>query len=91
METQKIAKQMIGIQKALFGNTYNAGSVLQSNTEKMITGFLKELPWVTAESLKSINDTFSFIKKTGDEYKKAVDHGFSQLEKLVDGKSGDQG
>jgi hypothetical protein len=85
METPKIMKQMIGFQKALFDNTFSAVIVMQDNSEKMMNGFLKEIPWVTEEAKKPLNDSLAFIKKARDDYKKAIDQGFDQLEKLVGG------
>ncbi len=86
METPKIAKQMIGFQKTLFENTYNAVTVMQDNSEQMLNGFIKQFPWVTEEAKKPLNESIAFIKKARDDYKKAVEQGFDKLEELVDTK-----
>lgn len=86
METPKIAKQVIGFQKTMFDNTYNAITVMQDNTENMMTGFLKQFPWVTEEVTKPLNDSITFTKKARDDYKKIVDQGFDKFTELVNDK-----
>lgn len=86
METPKAAKQVIGFQKTLFDNTFNAVIVMQDNSENMMNGFLKQFPWVTEEAKKPLNDSITFIKRARDDYKKSVDQGFDKLEELINGK-----
>jgi hypothetical protein len=86
MENTKIAKQMIGFQKTVFDNSFNALSVVQDQTETMINNFLGQLPWVTEEGKKQMGETAAFIKKARDDFKKAVDDGYVQFEKMIDPK-----
>ena len=49
METTQFAKQALGFQKTMFDNSFNAMTMVQDQTEKMVNGYLDQLPWVTAE------------------------------------------
>jgi len=86
METPQFAKQMIGFQKTVFNNSFNALSNVQDQTETMINNFIGQFPWATEESKKQMTDTYAYIKKARNDFKKAVDDGFVQFEKLVDNK-----
>ena len=82
METEKIAKQMIGFQKTVFENSLNALAIVQDQTESMMTNFIGQFPWVTEDGKKQMNETFAYTKKARDDFKKAVDEGYAQFEKL---------
>ena len=86
METPQFAKQMIGFQKTVFNNSFTALANVQDQTETMIKNFIGQFPWVTEESKKQMNDTYAYIKKARNDFKKAVDDGFDQFEKLADNK-----
>jgi polyhydroxyalkanoate synthesis regulator phasin len=73
---------MISFQKTLFENSFNAMVMVQEQTEKMIDTFLTKLPWLPEEGKKAVNDSVAFYKKSRDDYKNAVDDGFSKLESL---------
>lgn len=82
METSNMAKQMINFQKTLFENSFNAMSMVQDQTEKMINNFLTQLPWVNEDAKKTINNSVDFYKKARTDFKKAVDDGFVKMEEL---------
>jgi len=86
MEQAKIAKQMIGFQKTVFDNSFNALAIVQDQTESMINNFMGQFPWVTEEGKKQMNETYTYTKKARDDFKKAVDDGYAQFEKLLDQK-----
>jgi hypothetical protein len=86
METTKIAKQMLGFQKTIFDNSFNAIAAVQDQTESMITKFVGQLPWATEDGKKQINETYGYTKKARDEFKKVVDEGYAQFEKMFDQK-----
>ena len=86
METTKIAKQMIGFQKTVFDNSFNAMATVQDQTEGMFNNFIGQFPWVTDEGKKQMDKTYTYIKKARDDFKKAVDDGYAQFEKLLDQK-----
>ncbi len=86
MEQSKIAKQMIGFQKTVFDNSFNAMAIVQDQTETMINNFIGQFPWVTEDAKKQMNETYAYTKKARDDFKKAVDQGYTQFEKLLDQK-----
>ncbi|MBF0232251.1 MAG: hypothetical protein HQK62_12625 [Desulfamplus sp.] len=86
METAKIAKQMIGFQKTVFNNTFNAMAIVQDQTENMLNGFLGQFPGVTEDVKKQIKESIDFSKKARDDFKKAVDDGYTKFEQMFDQK-----
>ncbi len=86
METTKFAKQTLGFQKTIFENSFNALVMAQDQTEKIISSYLDQLPWVTADGKKSLQTTIDLAKKTRDDFKKAVDDGFCKFEELLEEK-----
>lgn len=86
METAKIAKQMIGFQKTVFDNSFNAMAIVQDQAETMINNFLGQFPGVTEDGKKQMNETYAYTKKARDDFKKAVDEGYTQFEKMLDQK-----
>ncbi len=86
METTQFAKQAIDFQKVMLDNSFNAMIMVQDQTEKMVNGYLDQLPWVTAEGKKTLQTSSDVTKKARDDYKKAVDEGFSKIEQLLEEK-----
>lgn len=86
MESAAIAKQMVGFQKTVFDNSFNAMVVVQDQTETMLKNMMGQIPWVTEEGKKQMDETFTYTKKAREDFKKAVDEGYAQLEKLFDPK-----
>jgi len=86
METAKIAKQMIGFQKTVFDNSFNAMAIVQDQTETMINNFIGQFPGVTEDTKKQMDETSAYTKKARDDFKKAVDQGYAQFEKMLDQK-----
>jgi hypothetical protein len=80
MEAFEIAKQMIDLQKTTFQNTFTALAMLQEQTEKMATAFLDQIPGLSKEGRKTINEWVGAFKKARDDFKKAVDEGFEKME-----------
>jgi hypothetical protein len=83
MDTAKITKQIIDFQKAAFDNSLSGMNAMQDLTENMMDGDLGQMPWVTDENKKPINDSFKIIKTARDDYKKAIHQGFEKLEKMT--------
>ncbi|MFH2059448.1 MAG: hypothetical protein ABIJ59_11180 [Pseudomonadota bacterium] len=89
METTQIAKQMIGFQKTVFENSFNALAVVQDQTEKMISNLVDQIPTgtgVNEDAKKQMMEAFSYTKKAREEFKKAVDEGYSSFEKMFNQK-----
>ncbi|MBF0377176.1 MAG: hypothetical protein HQK72_06810 [Desulfamplus sp.] len=86
METTKIAKQMIGFQKTVFNNTFNAMAIVQDQTESMLNGFLGQFPLMTEDVKKQVKESIDFAKKARDDFKKAVDDGYAKFEQMFEQK-----
>lgn len=86
METIKIARQSLLFQKTIFDNSFNALVLAQEQSEKMVNSYLEQLPWVTAEARKSLQETTDMAKKAREDFKKAVDEGYKKFEELLEEK-----
>lgn len=84
METTKLAKQMVGFQKSVFDNSYNAMCIVQDQTETMMNSFLTQLPWVTAEGKKAMDSSLAFSKQARGDIKKTIDDGYKNIDNLFD-------
>lgn len=86
MESAKFVKQTLGFQKTIFENSFNAMTVVQDQTEKMINSYLEQLPWVTEESKSSMQATVDMAKKARNDFKTAVEDGFVKFEEMLEQK-----
>ncbi len=83
METTNIAKQMIGFQKTAFDNNYSTMVFFQNKTEDMMNDILKQMPWVTKEAEKPMQNVSEIIKKSREDFKKFVDDSYTKLEEMA--------
>lgn len=90
MEQGKIAKQMIDFHKSTFDNTFNAMSILQEQTERMVNMFLEQSPWVPEEGRKAINDWVKAYKKGRTNFKTTVDDSFEKVDDFFTGFNKDK-
>lgn len=86
MDTAKITKQIIDFQKSAFDNSLSGINAMQDLTENMMDGYLGQMPWVTDENKKPINESFKIMKTAREDYKKAIHQGFDRLEKMTNSK-----
>ena len=86
METAQFAKQTLTCQKTMFDNTFNVMITAQDQSERMFDSYLEKLPWVTEEAKKSMQSSLDMAKKARDDFKKAVEDGFSRFEELLEEK-----
>jgi polyhydroxyalkanoate synthesis regulator phasin len=80
MEPIKMAKQMIDFNKATLDNTFDAMVLLQKQTEKMVTTFMAQATFLPEEGKKMLDEWVQTFKKGREEFKKAVDEGFTKVE-----------
>jgi hypothetical protein len=80
MEQGRIAKQMIDFHKATFDNTFNAMSILQEQTERMVNMFLEQSPWVPEDGRKAINEWIKTYRKGRSDFKTTVDESFKKVD-----------
>jgi len=86
METGQVAQQVVSLNRTIFDNTFNGMIVMQTYSENIMDGFIRQFPWVTEENKKPLTESIAFMKTMRDEYKAAVDKGFSNLEELIEKK-----
>ena len=86
MDPKQIAKQMVQFNKAAFDNTFNAMTVLQEQTEKMVNMFLEQQsPWMPAEGKKAVTDWIKAYKRGREGFKAAVDDNYKKVEDFFAG------
>ena len=86
MDTTQMAKQTLGFQKTIFTNSFNAMVLAQEQTEKMLNSYVEQLPWVNEENKKSLLASLDMGKKAREDFKKAVDEGYSKFEEMLEKK-----
>lgn len=86
MESNQFAKQSLSFQKTMFENSFNAIVMVQDQSESMFNSYVDKLPWVTDESKKALQETVDIAKKARNDFKKAVDDGFTRFEALMEEK-----
>jgi polyhydroxyalkanoate synthesis regulator phasin len=82
MEQEKITKQMIEFHKATFDNTFNAMTILQEQTEKMVNMFLEQAPWFPAEGKEAVNEWLKTYKKGREAFKASVNESYKKVEEF---------
>jgi hypothetical protein len=79
MDQKQIAKQMMEFNKTAFDNTFNAMTVLQDQTEKLVFHFLEKSQWFPAEGKKAINDWVTAYKKGREDFKVSADTSYKKV------------
>ena len=82
MEPKQIAKEMIDFNKAAFDNSFEAMTVLQDQTEKMVKALMEQTAFFPADGKKLITDWISTYKKGRDEFKNSADESFKKVERF---------
>ena len=83
MEQGKITKQMIEFHKATFDNTFNAMTILQEQTEKMVNMFLEQASWFPAEGKGAVNEWLKTYKKGREAFKTSVNESYKKVEDFL--------
>lgn len=79
MDQKQIAKQMMEFNKTAFDNTFNAMTVLQDQTEKLVFRFLEKAPWFPEEGKKAVTEWVSAYKKGRDDFKSTTDESYKKV------------
>jgi hypothetical protein len=85
MEQYQIVKQMVQFNKAAFDNSYSAMETLRKQNEKMANSLLDQATWVPEGQKKAINEWMQVYKKGCDDFKKAVDLNYKNVEDFFTG------
>jgi hypothetical protein len=79
MEQTKMTRQMIEFYKTTFDNTFNATTILQEQTEKMVGLFLEQSPWFPKEGKDAVNEWIKTYKRGREVYKKSADESYKKV------------
>jgi polyhydroxyalkanoate synthesis regulator phasin len=80
MEPKQMAKQMVDFNKTAFDNSFEAMSVIQDQTEKMLGSMMTQTAFFPEEGKKLVNDWIKTYKKGREEFKTAADENFKKVE-----------
>jgi len=80
MEPKQMAKQMVDFNKTAFDNSFEAMSVIQDQTEKMVSSMMEQTSFFPEEGKKLVNDWIKTYKKGREEFKAAADENFKKVE-----------
>jgi len=83
MEQTKIVRQLIEFQKTAFDNMFNAMTILQEQTEKMVNMFLEQAPGFPAEGKEAVNEWLKTYKKGREAYKASVNESYKKVEDFL--------
>jgi hypothetical protein len=86
MDPKQLARQMMHFNKIAFDNTFDAMTVLQEQTEKMISRYLEQSFWLPAEGKTAISEWAKAYKKGRTDFKVAVDDNYRKVEDFFDGQ-----
>jgi hypothetical protein len=87
MEQFNTIKQMVQLNKNAFDQGYNAMDMLRNQNEKMTNSFLAQVTWMPEEGKKAVNEWMQLYKRTCDDFKKAADQNYKNVEKLFSGSN----
>lgn len=79
MDQKQIAKQMMEFNKTAFDNTFNAMTVLQDQTEKLVFRFLDKAQWFPEEGKKGVNEWVKAYKKGREDFKATADENYKKV------------
>jgi hypothetical protein len=80
MEPVKMVKKVVDFNKATFDSSFNALVMMQDQTEVMFKNILEQAPWIPEQGKKAVQDMGAAYKKGREEFKRAVEEGFKNLD-----------
>ena len=80
MDPKQIAKQIVDFNKTAFDNSFNAMSVIQDQTEKMVNAMMEQTAFFPAEGKKEVTNWMKTYKKGCEEFKAAVEGNYKKAE-----------
>ena len=79
MDQQRIAKNMIEFNKAVFDNTFKTTTSVPDQSEKAITSLIDKAAWLPDNGKKVISDWISTYKKGRDDFKATTDNKYEKV------------
>ena len=91
MDQTKIAKQITDFYKTTFNSSMNAMTMVQEQTEKMVSMSLAQTPWIPQEGKKFVHDWVKACRKGSDDFKAAANDQYDKFESYLNmGKKADE-
>jgi len=79
MDPQKIAKEVLELNKSVLDNTFNAISTVQDQSAKMFTSVIDEANWLPDEGKKIIIDWVSAYQRGRNDFKAVTDEKYKSF------------
>ena len=83
---KKLSKQMVDFSKTAFDNSFEAMSVIQDQTEKMVNTMMEQTAFFPEEGKKAVKDWIQTCKKGREEFKASADENFKKVEVFFESK-----
>lgn len=87
MDNKEIMKQMIDFHKTTFENCFSMMTMVQGQSEKLLKTFSDQTPGINDENRKMIEQWSDAYKKGIKDFKKIMDEGYINMEKLFNSNS----
>lgn len=84
MDNQRIAKQMIELNKTAFDNGFNVMNMVYEQNQKMFETFLSQATWMPDAGKQTIKEWLEAYRKGCRQYKKMVDESYAKVEAYFD-------
>jgi len=82
MDNKEIIKQMIDFHKTTFENCFSTMTMVHGQSEKLMKAFADRTPGISDENKKIIDQWNDTYKKGIEDFKKAMDEGYVNMEQL---------
>ncbi len=84
MGKKETMQQMIDVHKTSFDNFFSTMVLYQNQAEKLLKNFVEKTPGISDEGKKVIDQWCDIYRKGIENFKKAIDDGYTQIETLLD-------
>ncbi len=83
MNQEKALKQILDFNQTSFNNALDAMTMLQDQTEKIADTYLNQIPGIPKEGQTIISGWTDAYKKGQDNFRKIINEGFTNVDKLI--------
>lgn len=83
MEPLKYFKQVVNYNKTAHENLYGAYTRFSEETEKAALGIVEKMGFAFGGNNEVFHEASAMLKKSRENYKKAIDKSFAQLDSYV--------
>ena len=80
MDPKQIAKQIVDFNKTAFDNSFEAMSVIQDQTERMVNAMMEQAAFFPEEGKKAVKDWIKTCNKGREDFKASADENFKKVE-----------